>query len=40
MHYHVFSCISHLSYPELNNCRVKEDTIIISRHVLCRIFIQ
>jgi len=32
---------SHLSYPELNNCCVKEDIIIIiSGHILCRIFIQ
>jgi len=31
---------SHLSYPELNNCCVKEDMIIISWNILCRIFIQ
>ena len=28
---------SHLSYPELNNCCVKEDIIIISGHILCTI---
>ena len=27
----------HLSYQELNNCCVKEDIIIISGHILCRI---
>ena len=31
---------SHLAYPELNNCCVKEDKIIISGQILCRIFIQ
>jgi len=31
---------SHLSYPELNKCCVKEDIIIISGQVLCRICIQ
>jgi len=40
MRHHVFSCISHLSYPELDNCCVKEDIIIIAGHILCRIFIQ
>ena len=31
---------SHLSYPELNNFCVKEDIIIISGHISCRILIQ
>jgi len=31
---------SHLSYPELNNGCVKEDMIIISGHILCRLFLQ
>jgi len=31
---------SHLSYPELNNCCVKENIIIISGHILCRLYIQ
>jgi len=30
---------SHLSYPELNNC-VREEIIIISENILCRIFIH
>jgi len=33
---YVLEC-SHLSYPELNKCCVKEDVIIISEHILCRI---
>jgi len=31
---------SHLPYPELNNCCVKENILIISGHILCRIFLQ
>jgi len=31
---------SHLSHPDLNNCCVKLDIIIISGHILCRICIQ
>jgi len=31
---------SHLSYPELNNRCVKEDILIISGQILCRIVIQ
>jgi len=40
MRHHVFLEGSHLSYPELNNCCVKEDILIISGPILCRIFIQ
>jgi len=29
---------SHLSYLKLNNCCVKEDIIIISGHILCRLY--
>jgi len=31
---------SHFSSPELNNCYVKEDIIIISGHILCRILVN
>jgi len=31
---------SHLSYPELKKNCVKKDIIIISGHILCKIFIQ
>jgi len=31
---------SPLSYPELNNCCVKKDILIISGPIWCRIFIQ
>jgi len=31
---------SHLSYLELSNCCVKEDIIIFSGHILCRLYTQ
>ena len=31
---------SHLSYLKLNNCCVKEDIIIISGHIICRLYTQ